>query len=169
MFLLGILASNFSQYFFLNKNRYYSLTSGRRRNAKRSWGWGKGMGQEPWFLLPKRDERKIGKRSQESSHSNDLIISQLACATLKRSFWPTWPLNSQRNALSPFLMALVLPWTNDHIILAVINTVKELRRCVWPCPSPNVMDVTDGFVCFINLPSASHFVFKIHKPFRLNC
>lgn len=27
--------------------------------------------------------KKMGKGSQESAHSNDLIISQLACATLK--------------------------------------------------------------------------------------
>lgn len=66
--------------------------------------WGEAMGQEPWFLLPRRDKGKIGKRSQESSHSNDLIISQLACAMLKGSICPTWPLSSPRNALSPFLV-----------------------------------------------------------------
>lgn len=51
-------------------------------NIKKSRG--KNTGQEPCFLLPRRDKgKKMGKGSQESSYSNNLIISQLACAMLK--------------------------------------------------------------------------------------
>ena len=61
----------------------------------------------------------MGKGSQENSHSNDLIISQLACITLQ-SICPSWPLSNQRNSLSPSPINIICTLTNDQIILEII-------------------------------------------------
>lgn len=49
-----------------------------KRVGGRTWDKSHGFG----FQEETRG-KKMGKRSQEGSHSNDLIISQLACTILK--------------------------------------------------------------------------------------
>lgn len=53
------------------------------------------------FCFQEETREKMREGSQEISHSNDLIISQLACAMLKRFICPTWTISSQRNTVSP--------------------------------------------------------------------